>query len=68
MVTEEKRDLLHSLTRISNSPEVRENEKNILHRYAKVMNNRFNYLVNQQKAAQQPTFDSLLSSFKNKDN
>jgi hypothetical protein len=68
MVVEEKPDLLSSLTRISNSEEIRNHERSILKKYAKVMSNRFNYLVNRQKAAQQPSFDNLFASFKNKDN
>lgn len=49
MVIERKRHLLDILTRISDSPEVREYESNFLKKYARLMNNRQSFFVNRQK-------------------
>ncbi len=51
MVIEKKRHLLSILTRISDSPEVREYEVGFLKKYARIMNNRQRFFINRQKAA-----------------
>ncbi len=50
MVIEKKRHLLDILTRISDSPEIREYERGFLQKYARAMNNRQSFFINRQKA------------------
>ncbi len=50
MVIEKKRHLLSILTRISDSPEVREYEAGFLRKYARAMNNRQKFFINRQRA------------------
>lgn len=65
-MSEEKNDtLLTSLTRISNSEEIRKHERSLLSKYAKIMKNRQDFIIKNQKNSknQNPTFDELMFSF-----
>lgn len=64
----ENRNLLSTLTRISDSEEIRNYERSFLNKYARIMNNRYNFIINRQKAAQQPIPNDLFSMFNIKDN
>ncbi|MBO7244934.1 MAG: hypothetical protein J6V53_06635 [Alphaproteobacteria bacterium] len=68
MTTDEKRTLLSTLTRISDSEEIRDYERSFLKKYAQIQNNRYNFLLNRQKAEQQPLPDDLFSLFNMKEN
>lgn len=68
MTTNEKRPLLSTLTRISDSEEIRSYERSFLKKYAKIQNNRYNFIINRQKAEQQPLPSDLFSLFNQKDN
>ena len=67
MAIEKERTLLSTLTRISDSAEIRNYERSFLHQYAKIMNNRYNFLLNKQKAEQQSLPDDLFSMINMKD-
>ena len=63
-MTNERTDtLLTSLTRISDSEEVRQYERSLLSRYAKIMKNRQDFILKNQKTTAQPSFDELMFSF-----
>lgn len=68
MVIEKKKTLLATLTRISDSEEVREYEHSFLRRYSNLMNNRYNFFINQQKASQGDSFSTFFDTFKKRDN
>ena len=68
MTIEKERTLLSTLTRISDSVEIRNYERSFLHQYAKIMNNRYNFILNRQKAEQQKLPDDLFSLLNNKEN
>lgn len=65
MTTEEKRDLLASLTRLSDSKEVRDYERSLLSRYSNMMKNRLDILLKKQQKQQNqfPSFDDLIFPF-----
>ncbi len=63
MTIDEKRTLLSTLTRISDSEEIRTYERSFLKKYAKIQNNRYNFILNRQKAEQQPIPNDLFSLF-----
>ena len=60
MVIEKKRHLLGILTRISDSPEVREYERGFLNKYVRAMNNRQSFYINRQRATS-GTFSSIFN-------
>ena len=63
-MTNKKTDtLLTSLTRISDSEEVRQYERSLLSRYAKIMKNRQDFILKNQKTTAHPSFDELMFSF-----
>ncbi|MBQ8250911.1 MAG: hypothetical protein IJY92_03240 [Alphaproteobacteria bacterium] len=65
-MSEEKNDtLLTSLTRISSSEEVRQYERSLLSKYAKIMKNRQDFILKNQKntTPSNPSFDELMFSF-----
>ncbi len=65
-MSEEKNDtLLTSLTRISSSEEVRQYERFLLSKYAKIMKNRQDFILKNQKntTPSNPSFDELMFSF-----
>jgi len=65
-MSEEKNDtLLASLTRISSSEEVRQYERSLLSKYAKIMKNRQDFILKNQKNTipSNPSFDELMFSF-----
>ncbi len=65
MVIEKKKTLLPSLTRISDSSEVREYERSFLRRYANIMRNRQNFFINAQIAARGSALPGIWDIFKN---
>ena len=65
-MTKEKNDtLLASLTHISDSKEVREYEHSLLSKYAKIMKNRQDFILKNQRnsTSNNPSFDELMFSF-----
>ena len=65
-MSEEKNDtLLASLTRLSSSEEVRQYERSLLSKYAKIMKNRQDFILKNQKntTPSTPSFDELMFSF-----
>ncbi len=63
MTDNEKRGLLSSLTRLSESKEIREYEQSLLSRYNGMMKNRLNNLIKKQQGQQFPSFDDLIFPF-----
>ncbi len=68
MTEPQKRTLLSTLTRISESEEIRTYERSFLKKYAKIQNNRYNFFLNRQKAEQPSLPTDLFSLLKQKDN
>ncbi len=65
-MSEEKNDtLLASLTHISTSKEVRQYEHSLLSKYAKILSNRQDFILKNQKniTSSNPSFDDLMFSF-----
>lgn len=65
MSEEKNNTLLASLTHISESKEVREYENFLLSKYARIMKNRQDFILKNQKniTPSTPSFDELMFSF-----
>lgn len=65
MNEEKTNNLLSSLTRISDSPEIRKYEHSLLSKYAKILGNRQDFILKNQKntTPSNPSFDELMFSF-----
>lgn len=66
MVIEQRRELLNTLTQMSESADVSLREHSFLARYNAIMRNRHRFLVATQKAVNAPSEDMLLSLFSSK--